>query len=109
MRAAVHIAIGIGIVASLAACHSTTVTPALKCTDPCCGGNAASVDCSENLNLTCTEDADPCIARTYGCADGSYYVAPSAVPPSSCSPDEAGSEGGGLFLPGDAGGEPTGD
>jgi hypothetical protein len=103
MRAAVCVAMG--IVASIAACHSTTVVPAQKCADPCCGGNAANVDCGENLNLACTEDADPCTARTYGCVDGSYYVTPSAVPPSSCNPDEAGTEAGGLFLPGDGGGE----
>jgi hypothetical protein len=94
----------VGTVVSVAACHSVTVTPALRCADPCCGGDLASVDCSENRNVSCVEDADPCTARTFGCVDGSYYVGALANAPSSCSPEEGG-EGGGLFLPGEDGGD----
>ena len=69
-------------------CKSTTVVvPAMECPDPCCGGNAQSVDCAINPNIQCVEDADICSARLYGCADGSYFLMDQPVLPTSCAGD----------------------
>jgi hypothetical protein len=87
--------------AASAACHSQKVVPALKCADPCCEGQVTNVDCAENPDLSCLEDADPCVARVYGCTDGSYYLTYPDVTPSTCV-DDAAAGAGGLVL-GDGG------
>jgi hypothetical protein len=60
-----------------------------------------SIDCAENPNVNCIEDADPCVAHAYGCADGSYYLTYPDVTPSGCV-EEGGAGMGGLIL-GDGG------
>jgi hypothetical protein len=89
----------LAVLATSSACHGTTVVQAIKCPDPCCEGQAMSIDCAENPDLSCTEDADPCNARVYGCVDGSYYLGYPDVAPSSCAGD-AGANGG-VFVLGD--------
>ena len=92
----------LAILAASSACHGTTkVVQAIKCADPCCGGQVMSVDCAETPDLSCIEDADPCSARTYGCVDGSYYLGYPDVEPSSCTEDTG--AGMGVFLLGDGG------
>jgi len=91
----------LGPLAVSAGCHTTTVVPAIRCADPCCEGQLSNIDCAENPNVACIEDADPCVARVYGCTDGSYYVTYSDVAPSSCG-DDAAAGAGGLVL-GDGG------
>jgi hypothetical protein len=64
-----------------AGCKSTVVVaPAIECADPCCGGNSSAIDCGEHPNVTCVEDASPCVAKSYGCADGSFFLAPPSQP-----------------------------
>ena len=90
----------LALIAAVAACHGkTTVVPAIQCADPCCEGNVANLNCAESPNVSCTEDADPCVARVYGCSDGSYFVGYPDVTPSSCV-DESGAGTGGLVLDG---------
>jgi hypothetical protein len=76
----------------LSACsHAPYVQQPAECSEPCCGGDTAHVDCGNHPDLSCRADADPysCLPP-YGCVDGSFY--PSVVP--VC---DAGSSG-----PGDA-------
>src|SRR4029077_7513506 len=90
----------VALMAAVAACHGkTTVVPAIQCADPCCGGELTNLDCAESPNLSCTEDADPCVARVYGCADGSDFLGYPDVTPSGCV-DESGAGTGGLVLDG---------
>ena len=96
--------VALALFALSAACRSTTVVPAIKCADPCCEGQVMSIDCAETPNVSCTEDADPCSARAYGCADGSFYVGYPELAPSTCN-DGAGAETG-VFLLGDGGPPP---
>jgi hypothetical protein len=68
-----------------AACsNNPDVQPARTCADPCCNGQAGSVDCAETPDVSCTEDASPCVARSYGCVKGVYYVY-KPLPPPGCS------------------------
>jgi hypothetical protein len=74
--------------ASVGACKGPPhLVPPIECPDPCCGGNG-QVDCEQTPNVSCTEDADICTARNYGCSNGSEYsgVVP-ANRPLSCSAD----------------------
>lgn len=93
MRTAIRTAVV--VLVSIGACKSTTAVPAKKCADPCCGGRT-SIDCAQEPNVSCLEDADPCIARAYGCVNGRYYLTPPEQPPPGC--DEAGADTGGLIL-----------
>jgi hypothetical protein len=78
-----------------AACKSSTAVPAIKCADPCCGGHT-SIDCAEEPNVACVEDADVCSARVYGCMNGKYYLMAQDPLPAGC--EEAGPDTGGLVL-----------
>ncbi|MDP9001649.1 MAG: hypothetical protein M3O46_16240, partial [Myxococcota bacterium] len=82
-----------------AACKSSSAKPAIKCADPCCGGHT-SIDCAEEPNVACVEDADVCSARIYGCMNGRYYLMAQDPLPAGC--EEAGPDMGGLVL-GDGG------
>jgi hypothetical protein len=91
----------LALIAAVAACHGkTTVVPAIQCADPCCGGDSTNLDCAESPNVSCTEDADPCVARVYGCADGSYFLDYPDVTPSSCVDESGGAGPIGLALDG---------
>jgi hypothetical protein len=82
------------VLLSAAACKSSSPTAALQpkeCPDPCCGGHP-SIDCAENPNVSCTEDAEPCTAHAYGCLNGSFYLRPAATLPPGCFDDEAGAD-----------------
>jgi hypothetical protein len=71
-----------GALAWVGACKGPLkVMQPIECPDPCCGGNG-EVDCEANPNVNCTEDADICTARNYGCSNGSEYqgVIPSNRP-----------------------------
>jgi hypothetical protein len=89
------------VLVAIAACKggSTGAVPAKECPDPCCGGQT-SIDCAENPNVMCVEDAEPCTARVYGCMNGSFYLKSPAQLPPGCSEDDGGAEagGGGLVL-----------
>jgi hypothetical protein len=86
------------LLVSIAACKSSaTAVPAKECPDPCCGGRT-SIDCAENPNVSCMEDADPCTARAYGCISGSFYLRSPAQLPPGCGADEGGADVVGLVL-----------
>ncbi len=88
MRAYIAAWLGGTAVVVLAACSGPPVVePANKCADPCCDGPAAGIDCAQNPNLSCMEDADVCTARTYGCVNGSYFVMGPSRVPTSCAAD----------------------
>ncbi len=88
--------------AAVVACHGAPVVEAAyHCADPCCGGSLEAIDCAENPNLSCTEDADVCIARAYGCEDGKVFTRPPSQLPTSCALDGAVVDVG-LLLLGDA-------
>ena len=73
-----------------ASCHGATVVePAKQCPDPCCGGNPLAIDCALHATLMCIEDADPCSARAYGCADGAYFLDDPMALPATCAGDAA--------------------
>jgi hypothetical protein len=77
-----------GSFAAVAGCSSSqTVEPAKTCANPCCDGPLAGIDCAETPNLSCTEDADPCTARSYGCVNGKHYVTDPSQVPTSCGED----------------------
>jgi hypothetical protein len=93
----------VAALASHTACHGTTqIEPAKQCADPCCSGNASGIDCAQNPNLSCMEDADPCTALAYGCNGGMYYATSPSHVPIGCANDGSAAEVG-LVL-GDAGG-----
>ncbi len=75
------------LVATTSCSSKLVVEPAKECANPCCDGPASGIDCSENPNLTCVEDADPCTARTYGCSGGTLFVMAPTQVPTSCSVD----------------------
>ena len=98
MRATLRLCVAAGLCAApgaaaatlvaLTACGSSLVVkPAEECANPCCDGPASGIDCAENPNLSCVEDADPCTARTYGCSNGSAFVMGPTEVPTSCSLD----------------------
>jgi hypothetical protein len=95
-----------------AACQPEQVVTPPPCSDPCCSGNVAAVDCAKYPTLACTEPGNPCTARDYGCANGVYYLRTSMAAPASCDAVEAGlmgDDGGGAFEDLDAGDESPGD
>jgi hypothetical protein len=77
----------VGAVAAAGACHTEQVQPAPMCSDPCCGGSSALLDCGENPNVSCTESGDPCTAQSYGCVGGVFFKMPQASLPASCPTD----------------------
>src|ERR1019366_1619550 len=79
--------------APLAACQPEQVVTPPACSDRCCTGNAAAVDCGKYPTLACTEPGNPCTARDYGCANGLYYVRASMAAPATCDAVEAGLTG----------------
>ena len=98
--------------APFAACQPEQVVTPPACSDRCCTGNAAAVDCGKYPTLACTEPGNPCTARDYGCANGLYYVRASMAAPATCDAVEAGltgDDGGGAFEDLDAGDESPGD
>ncbi len=70
-----------------AACSSQEVQKAKTCSDPCCGGNSASLDCGESADVTCTESGDPCTAQAFGCSGGVFFRRPQASLPATCAAD----------------------
>ena len=70
---------------SLFACKSQSVQKAASCSDPCCGGKSALLDCGENPDVSCTESGDPCVAQSFGCAGGVFFTRPQASLPASCT------------------------
>ncbi|MGA7120252.1 MAG: hypothetical protein WBY94_09155 [Polyangiaceae bacterium] len=89
VAAGVHLAAAtLGALAALGACSSKPVVEQAKqCLNPCCDGPASGIDCAENPNLSCVEDADPCVARTYGCNNGVLFVMGPSQVPITCSVD----------------------
>jgi hypothetical protein len=88
----------VAVLLALTACKSSsTAEPAKECPEPCCGGST-SIDCAENPNVSCVEDADPCTARVYGCLQGSFYLRPPPQLPPGCDEVEGGVDTGGLVL-----------
>jgi len=86
----------------VAACTSSPVVePAKTCADPCCDGPTAGIDCAQNPNLSCMEDADVCTARTYGCTNGSFFIMGPSQVPTSCASDGSADEVGFVFVVGD--------
>ena len=75
------------VLVTLLACSSQQVEKAQTCTDPCCGGNSALLNCGESANVTCTESGDPCTAQAFGCSDGTFFKRPQASLPASCASD----------------------
>ncbi len=80
------------LLACLTACHTEHVEPASKCSDPCCGGNAIFVDCSETRDISCVESGDPCAAMAFGCMAGVFFEMPQASLPASCSATDGGED-----------------
>jgi hypothetical protein len=99
------------IAAALLACKSEQVLKAPGCSDPCCSGSSALVDCSENRNVTCTESGDPCTAQSFGCVGGVFFEKPQAFLPASCAADGGmdATTDDGPFFTGDDGPSATGD
>jgi|HubBroStandDraft_6_1064221.scaffolds.fasta_scaffold130392_3 hypothetical protein len=101
-----------------AACSSEQVQSAPGCTDPCCGGNPALIDCGEHPSLSCVESGDPCTAQAYGCLGGAFFRMPQTSLPASCPAGDGGTdataegdatiEEGGLFSS-DGGSSSSGD
>jgi hypothetical protein len=78
----------VALIVPLAACSSKPVVEAAKtCADPCCDGPLSGIDCAENPNLSCMEDADPCTAIAYGCVNGMHYMMGPSQVPTSCGLD----------------------
>ncbi len=78
----------LAVLAGFVACSDKPVVePAKQCSNPCCDGPASGVDCAENPNLSCVEDADPCVARTYGCSNGVVFVMGPSQVATACSVD----------------------
>ena len=88
MHASVVLALAFAV--SLFACKSQSVQKAASCSDPCCGGHAALVDCGENPDVTCTESGDPCVAQSFGCSGGMFFKTPQASLPANCSAIDSG-------------------
>jgi hypothetical protein len=93
----------VGAVAAASACHTEQVQPAPMCSNPCCSGSSALLDCGENPNVSCTESGDPCTAQSYGCVGGVFFKKPQASLPASCPTD------GGPAVMGDDGSFSSGD
>jgi hypothetical protein len=93
----------VGAVAVASACHTEQVQPAPMCSDPCCSGSSALLDCGENPNVSCTESGDPCTAQSYGCVGGVFFKKPQTSLPASCPTD------GGPVVMGDDGSFSSGD
>jgi hypothetical protein len=72
---------------AMAACSSQEVQKATTCSDPCCGGNANRLDCSESPDVTCTASGDPCTAPLFGCQSGVFFMEPQTHLPASCTAD----------------------
>jgi hypothetical protein len=77
----------VGAVAAASACHTEQVQPAPMCSDSCCSGSSALLDCGENPNISCTESGDPCTAQSYGCVGGVFFKMPQASLPAGCPTD----------------------
>jgi hypothetical protein len=80
------------LVGSLLACKSQTVIGASVCSDPCCGGNAAMIDCGETRDIACVESGDPCMAQAFGCTAGLFFRMPQATLPASCGGGDGGTD-----------------
>jgi hypothetical protein len=98
------------LLASLLACSSQLVVKAASCTEPCCGGRSALLDCGENRNISCVESGDPCMAQAFGCVGGVFFERAQDPPPARCSESDGGPDAtkanepdGGLFAAEDAG------
>ena len=59
----------------LAACGSEHVEKAATCSDPCCNGEPALLDCAESPDVSCTAAA--ACGGSYGCMGGMFFSQPS--------------------------------
>jgi hypothetical protein len=90
MRIAMRpLALLVPVLAAFLACSSEQVAKAPMCSDPCCGGNSALLDCGESSDVTCTQSGDPCSAQLFGCSAGAFFMRPQASLPASCASDAA--------------------
>jgi hypothetical protein len=94
---------------SLLDCHSEQVVQAASCTEPCCGGRSALIDCGENRDISCVESGDPCTAQAFGCVGGVFFERAQDPLPAQCGESDGGPDAekanepdGGLFAADDA-------
>jgi hypothetical protein len=73
MRAGLVFVLVSAFLSLLAACGSEHVEKAATCSDPCCGGDPALLNCAESADVSCNADA---ACGSYGCTGGLFYSHP---------------------------------